>query len=296
MKILMLSRRPNYHLSRHGFEVKTCEKIFCYDPEIAMHMVKKEKPDYIFVDKRFDLDTVKAIVDYGCPMAYFYGDYRHKLSKGVLAFLSMARVAMLTWYRKDIYDKYNAYFVPESVNTNVWCPLEGIKEKFDVVFTGGTFWKKGIRPKIMSRVNKDFKLLVVGSGWTGRQEFINSVEKSSPSDSNYHLNRGKVNIGAFGVGNFSKLTYYTSNRLYRGMATGKPHIGIRTPKLAECFRPEDMYLEYSTYGELRSIIKSLLRDDDLRKKVGIAQRKAILRQNTWSYIWNKREQLMRENL
>lgn len=290
LKVLFLHRNPQFHRTQFGVESDTCEKLYCSVYNEAMSIVKRHKPDCIFVNKQFHRDTIKLITEYGCPMIYFYGDYREPILEETHIFMRMAKAVFLTWHRKDIYKTYNAHLTRQGVDAQLWKPLDNVEEEFDVVFTGGHY-KRDVRTNIMSALNRDFNLLVVGQGWGGT-EFKNWEKKCPPANSNYHLNRGKVNIGTFSIQDISYLTYYTSNRLYQGMASGKPHIGPRTPRLEEFFRDEDGYQDYASYEELKYKINTFLNNPNLRKLTGAAQREAILRENTVWHAWKRMEKII----
>lgn len=294
IKVLMLSKNPKFNETQHGVHSDTCEKLYCHNPGLALKRVKKHKPDCIFVSKQYDLETIRTIITYGCPLMYFYGDYRVPILDTTHFFMKRARAVMLTWKRPDIYKMYNCYLTRQGVNADIWKPLENVMEDYDVVFTGGNYGR-AIRLDIIKRLREDFKILLVGPNW---HEYPYFRPKSPFPDSNFYLNQGSVNIGTFSVGDFSDLMYYTSNRMYQGMASGKPHIAVKTPRLASCFEPEDHFLQYPArdYDALKKIIIELLNDKPLRVKIGKAQRAAILRDNTIWHAWQRMEKVIRENL
>lgn len=287
LKIAILHANSMIKLTQWGHPSDTCKKIFITSRGSFIKNINKA--DCVLVIHRFDINLLKSIKK---PIIFFYGDYRSPILSETYNFMSMSKVVLLTWYRKDIYSKYNVFTVRQGVNPNVWCPIEGYEEKYDIVFSGSNY-NSNIRMDIIDNLHRDFKLFVVGNGWPS---YINSTSKKSPAGTNKFLNSGKVNVGIFNRQDNSDVKFLTSNRLYQGMACGKPHIGPRTIGLPTYFREIDYYMDYSDYSDLKTKINILLKNYRLRKRAGEAQRAAIIREHTVWHAWKRMETIIEANI
>lgn len=288
MKIAFLYENPLAHRTQFGVHSATCEKIFIHDPNTAESQVEFLRPDFLFVNKQFNIGVVKTLTRKGLPLAYFYGDYRNPVPEYIEQFMALSSVTLLTWYRSDIFKKYNAFTVRQGANPKIWRPIPNSPKKYDVIFTGSNFGSSN-RLNMLSRLNDDFNLFVVGNGWP---EHFNSTLRKSPKGTNKFLQSARVNVGIFNRQDLSRLKYYTSNRLYQGMACGKPHIGPRTDGLSEYFRETDHYFDYRSYSDLKKKINILIKNHSLRRRAGEAQRAAIIRENTVWHAWQRMEKII----
>jgi len=287
LKIAILYPNKMVRLTQWGHPSDTCEKLFVTDANSFNELVPQA--DCAMIIHRFDMDLVKSIKK---PIVFFYGDYRPELNYQTLTLMSMAKIVLTTWYREDIYSEFNAFAVRQGVNPDIWKPIPGCPEEHDVVFSGNNHGSD-LRLNILEKLNNDFNLFIVGRNWPS---YFNSTNKKTPLATNKFLNRGKVNVGIFNKRDNSNVKFLTSNRLYQGMACGKPHIGPHTIGLRSYFRPDDCYMDYTNYKDLKKTINKLLKNKKLRTNAAKAQRAAIVRENTVWHAWKRMETIIANNI
>jgi len=289
MTIAVLYKNPLGHLTQWGAFM---DRVFIYDPSDAVDRVSRVKPDWLFVNKGFDEGVVEALVKQGFPLCYFYGDYRHSLGRAFYWHASVASVVLTTWFREDI----SSTVVRQGIDPLMWYPIYESPEVYDVGFCGN--WGGGsLRIRVLEALSRDFKLLVIGSGWSSRLPNATCVGHKDPPSANKYLSLCRTTVGAFNFEDLSNLRYYTSNRLYQCMATGKVYVGPFTKDLHKYFSPRDAYMDYSGYADLKTKLKYLLGlPKKKRLELGRAQHDWVMRDNTIRHACRRIEEVLRNAL
>jgi len=116
---------------------------------------------------------------------------------------------------------------------------------------------------------------VVGNGWPKSYPTVGSCHVKQQ----HHVwRRAKVGLN---VNHFGNISRYYSDRQLIVMASGTALVCQYVPGLEEEFQNGIHCCWYKTTGELVDIVKKLLADEDMRKRVGSSGRAEVTKNHTW---------------
>lgn len=149
-----------------------------------------------------------------------------------------------------------------------------------VVFCGGYYGDsfpgtldrvRGIR----ALVDAEVEVGVVGSGWPSWAPVVGQCHVKQQ----IHVWRAaKVCLN---INNFNDVALYYSDRQLIAMASGRPLVCHYVPRLELEFTNWGHCVWYRTTDDLVEIVRSLLRDDDMRKRIGEVGKKHVIEHHTW---------------
>lgn len=165
-----------------------------------------------------------------------------------------------------------ALYLPEGVNTEVFCPqARDLNYKYDVVFVGSKF---GYREKIMKILKKTgLNILVVGPGWSsgpiGEVEMIKLFSNS------------KILLGSGDMGYSRWLTNLKGRDFEAPSVGGGVYLTTFNSDLAECFKISTEILCYRGVEEMVEVImRTIKRDDEIELMARLSRERSI-RDHQW---------------
>jgi len=292
MKIAFLMRSRWGDRTQFGVVSKTCAKQFFWDPVSAVRDINQFNPDFLFVNKQYDINVIEKLVE-KYPMAYFLGDYRYPLPQSIVRLLNYAKIGFFTWKKPDINNTWpKIKLVHQGANPNVYKANPRIEKKYDVIFAGNN-WGSGLRMQTVTFLNNNFNFLAIGDGWPKN---INSLTRRRAGSVPRYYSQAYITVGIMNRTDFSKndVTHYTSNRLFNCMAMGIPHIAPRQALVHTLFKKG--YQDWATHQELADKINLFLKNKKHAKNVGRLQREEVLNNHTTLHAWLRMEDKIRQCL
>lgn len=150
------------------------------------------------------------------------------------------------------------------------------------------------------RRDKTIHFRVIGSG--GEQDRINNfigsknldnfeqIDRMPASKLNEYLNKADVVLGIFG--DTVKARRVIPNKVYEGMAVGKPVITMDSPAVREIFSEDDLCLVKNDAGSLAEAIKKLQKDSNLRDRIAAKGYNKVMRNYTPAPLGNKLKEII----
>jgi glycosyltransferase involved in cell wall biosynthesis len=139
------------------------------------------------------------------------------------------------------------------------------------VFPGTRDRERGIR----ALMGAGIKVGVVGNKWPGWAPVIGQC----PVKQQIHVWRAaKVCLN---INNFNDVALYYSDRQLIAMASGRPLVCHYVPGLEREFDNWGHCVWYRTSDDLVEIVSCLLRDSDMRERIGELGRKRVIEHHTW---------------
>ncbi len=117
---------------------------------------------------------------------------------------------------------------------------------------------------------------VVGRGWDGKG--LKAIGECHVKQQVHVYRRAKVVLS---VNHFPDLEGYHGDRTITAMASGTPVVQRHFPGLESEFTPGEDLLTYPSSVEVVDIVKGLLQNEPLRRKIGAGGRAAAIRSHTW---------------
>lgn len=326
MKIAFIDKNKN--ADKGQFRVCNKEKAFFSIESDLVKEVNAFNPSVIFISKgdKFSIKQLKKVTK-GRISAFFYGDYRGDQLPTYARELALhCNIVFFTWWNRKIYDDLNTngqkfiFRIQQGTDENIFKPIKELHKDtpdFAVTFAGAYIpessrrilmekefgnsnhlfddvlplaeFRKELMIKLMEIYGKRFCL--VGPGWE-KDVFTNATlypKRYSWNALNTFYNRSAC---SFGINHYTDVPYYTSNRLYQGMAAGVPHISWRCPKLEEII-PNNALAEVSSIEELLSAIKVFNENKQVRDRKARIQRETVLQNFTLEHAWGRMEEIIK---
>ena len=229
-------------------------------------------------------DTLKAIRPYIKVMTQWMGDIR----ENVPAYQQeIGKLFDITYLGFDHIEKYRPYcndirlmmiaVDPDEVTSHIM--QEPI---YDVVFIGNHYLNQfpdsDFRLEMVKLLKKKYNTLILGTGWP--DDLSDGVCPVKEQGLNY--SKGRVCIS---VNHFNDIQYY-SERLLWCLASGRPTVVKRTPKLE--FKEHDHYLGFDDLNEMTRMIDYALATD-LSQMAANARIEVVTKHN-----WKERFKCLKE--
>ena len=208
---------------------------------------------------------------------------------------------------KSLFSKKKDYYLPNGINTDYWKPDRTIEinKESDLVFVGNLIDKsqiinKGIKflyeaLKILRDIyNLNLKVVVIGNAniYLLKKMVAPDIEKNLDFFGflkNYNTLKSKIQKSRIYV--LTSVSEGMPNSLMEAMALEMPCIASNVggvPELIE-HNVDGLIFESKNPNELADLIRLLLTDDNLQKKLGINARKKMINKFSWVHIIEKLE-------
>jgi hypothetical protein len=236
------------------------------------------------------LATCKRIAP-KCKFFYGNGNQASTILKGepdfnVLAFKSVIDVVLDNTRDKRIHDCYKKHGLNVDVlHTFGFDPAKfptafDVKPEYDAYFggsyTGHTrFPNSGFRHDLLTRIDKEFNLLVSGRGrWP-----VKHVEHYQHAvDYPKMFARAKVAIGCY---HDDLQQYYTKRSIY-ALASGRPYLVRYIPGMEDDFQQGKHLVMYTDVTDAVQLLKQLIENPKTAKKIGKAGREIAVDKHSWN--------------
>jgi hypothetical protein len=252
------------------------------------------RPDWVFMQVQdseiLHADSILAIRKNlpGCVLSHWTGDCRPVVSPYLSSICKathltlVSSVGQLPMFKtagaKDALYCQIAVDWEEDVNGNPnWTPPFYVS---DVVLCGNHYQNRF--PGTVDRESAVAALMeakigigIVGRGWPKSFPVIGECKVK---EQHHVWKQAKV---ALNVNHFNDIEQYYSDRQIIAMASGTPTVCKYVPGLEREFKNGVHCFWYDKPSELAPIVKQLLADEGLRKKVGFQGRAEIMKNHTW---------------
>ncbi|KKN40548.1 hypothetical protein LCGC14_0732250 [marine sediment metagenome] len=207
---------------------------------------------------------------------------------------------------KFLFSKKKGYYLPNGINTDYWKPdkTEKIDKKFDLVFVGNLADKSQIKNKgikflyeairILSKNNLNLKVVVIGHANMHLLKKIIAPDIKNYFDfdgfvENYGIIKNKLQKSRIFV--LPSVSEGMPNSLMEAMALEIPCIASNVGGVPELIENnvDGLTFESKNSRKLADLIRLLLEDENLQKKLGINARKKMVDKFNWNQIITKLE-------
>jgi len=256
--------------------------------------VLKMKPDWIWLQVHDNdildpdvLERIKKALPY-CVISHWMGDMRDGVGKNISAISRAAHLTLISstgqiplfesaGAQKVRYLQIGLDWQEDVLGLPSWKPTFQVPE---VVFCGNHYGKNfpgtKDRAEVVSALQEaGIDVGVVGDGWPKGYPVAGRCATKQQMQV-YRL--AKV---ALSVNHFNDVELYYSDRQLVTMASGTPTVAKYIPGLEREFRNGEHCFWYNDLGEAVEIVKRLLSDEELRKKIGRQGRSEVIRSHSW---------------
>jgi spore maturation protein CgeB len=191
----------------------------------------------------------------------------------------------------------NAFSLPMAYDPRWFHPLDGIEQKYDILFVGDIFTPlNNNRGDLLRHISQKFRVAVMSYKPTGIPGIHHLPSEVNPYRLNRVLNQAKIALGSDRIGDVQSVNnhpeqyifyedeFYLRQRAYVMIGAGCCYMVERHPEIARQFEDRKELILWDDYDELTDQLAYYRTHDEERRAVGQAGHRRALSQYTAAHM------------